>query len=93
MKKHPYISDEAVSLVWYLENVFYAAAGDISSFVQGAIYKEGALKHPVLSFGFWPGGDRDGNPFVTTEITLKVADRLRNTIMKCYEYAVKELVF
>lgn len=90
-KEKPTPYDEAVSLIWYLENVFYAAAGDISSFVQGAIYKEGALKHPVLSFGFWPGGDRDGNPFVTTEITLKVADRLRNTIMKCYYHDVRRL--
>ncbi|HYD90421.1 MAG TPA: phosphoenolpyruvate carboxylase, partial [Flavobacterium sp.] len=90
-KEKPTPFDEAVSLIWYLENVFYAAAGDISSFVQGAIYKEGALKHPVLSFGFWPGGDRDGNPFVTTEITLKVADRLRNTIMKCYYHDVRRL--
>lgn len=90
-KEKPTPYDEAVSLVWFLENVFYKTAGDISSFVQDAIYKEGALKHPVLSFGFWPGGDRDGNPFVTTEITLRVADRLRNSVLKCYYNDVRQL--
>lgn len=90
-KEKPTPYDEAVSLIWYLENVFYKAAGDISSFVQDAIYKEGALQHPVISFGFWPGGDRDGNPFVTTDITLKVADRLRNSILKCYYNDVRRL--
>ncbi len=90
-KEKPTPYDEAVSLVWYLENVFYKAAGDISAYVQDSIYKEGALRHPVLSFGFWPGGDRDGNPFVTTEITLKVADRLRMSILKCYYRDVRML--
>jgi len=90
-KEKPTPYDEAVSLIWYLENVFYKAAGDISSFVQGAIYNRGALKHPVLAFGFWPGGDRDGNPFVTTDITLKVADRLRTSILKCYYRDIRDL--
>lgn len=90
-KEKPTPYDEAVSLIWYLENVFYKAAGDMSSYVQDAIFKEGALKHPVLSFGFWPGGDRDGNPFVTTEITLKVADRLRTSILKCYYGDIRQL--
>ncbi|MCO6149473.1 phosphoenolpyruvate carboxylase [Flavobacterium sp. NRK1] len=90
-KEKPTPYDEAVSLIWYLENVFYKAAGDMSSYVQNAIFKEGTLKHPVLSFGFWPGGDRDGNPFVTTEITLKVADRLRNSILKCYYRDIRNL--
>lgn len=90
-KEKPTPYDEAVSLIWYLENVFYHAAGEMSSFVQQSVYREGALKHPVLSFGFWPGGDRDGNPFVTTEITLKVADRLRTSILKCYYSDIRKL--
>ncbi|MDV6167278.1 phosphoenolpyruvate carboxylase [Flavobacterium sp. DG1-102-2] len=90
-KEKPTPYDEAVSLIWYLENVFYDAAGDMSSYIQDAIFKEGALKHPVLAFGFWPGGDRDGNPFVTTEITLKVADRLRTSILKCYYKDIRNL--
>lgn len=90
-KEKPTPFDEAVSLVWYLENVFYKAAGDISSYIQDSIFKEEPLKQPIMSFGFWPGGDRDGNPFVTTEITLKVADRLRTSILKCYYRDIRDL--
>ncbi|HLA56382.1 MAG TPA: phosphoenolpyruvate carboxylase, partial [Flavobacterium sp.] len=32
-----------------------------------------------------------GNPFVTTEITMKVADRLRSTILKCYYRDIRDL--
>ena len=45
----------------------------------------------MIKLGFWPGGDRDGNPFVTTEITLKVADRLRTSILKCYYREMRNL--
>lgn len=90
-KEKPTPFDEAVSLIWYLENVFYKAAGDITSYVQDSIFKEGELKQPIMAFGFWPGGDRDGNPFVTTEITLNVADRLRTSILKCYYRDIRDL--
>lgn len=90
-KEKPTPFDEAVSLLWYLENVFYKAAGDISTYIQDAVYQGELLPDPVMSFGFWPGGDRDGNPFVTTEITLNVADRLRTTILKCYYNDIRNL--
>ena len=83
-KEKPSPFDEAVSLLWFLENVFYKTAGEMSSYIQDTIYKGKELKHPVMAFGFWPGGDRDGNPFVTTDITLKVAQRLHTSILKCY---------
>ncbi len=88
-KPTPY--DEAVSLVWYLENVFYPTAGDMLSYIQNTIYNGEPINNGALSFGFWPGGDRDGNPFVTTDITLKVADRLRTSILKCYYADIRKL--
>jgi phosphoenolpyruvate carboxylase len=90
-KEKPTPYDEAVSLIWYLENVFYKTAGDMSSYIQDTVYKGKLLTHPVMSFGFWPGGDRDGNPFVTTEITIKVAERLRTAILKCYYNDIRTL--
>ena len=88
-KPTPY--DEAISLLWYLENVFYAAAGRITSFLKNQFPDVVHDNNPVINMGFWPGGDRDGNPFVTAEITLKVADALRGGIIKCYYLEIRKL--
>lgn len=88
-KPNPY--DEAVSLIWYLENVFYETAGEIVHYLQKNILQGGAIQNQLIKLGFWPGGDRDGNPFVTTDITLKVAERLRTSILKCYYVEIKNL--
>ena len=88
-KPTPY--DEAVSLIWYLENVFYAAAGRIASFFKTHFSESISNDHSVLSMGFWPGGDRDGNPFVTAPTTLQVAEALRGAIIKCYYLEIRRL--
>src|SRR5213075_1460770 len=90
-KQKPTPYDEAVSLIWYLENVFYAAGGRIINFLKHQFTDEMDPSNPVLHMGFWPGGDRDGNPFVTTETTLQVADALRGSIIKCYYLDVRKL--
>jgi phosphoenolpyruvate carboxylase len=82
--KKPTPYDEAVSLIWYLENVFYKSFGTIYDYIQQNIFDGKHIDNDIINIGFWPGGDRDGNPFVTPEITLKVADRLRETIIKNY---------
>ncbi len=90
-KKKPSAYDEAVSLNWYLGNIFYRAIGEIldrfsDSFPDG-------LPHlgKLITMGFWPGGDRDGNPFVTVDTTRKVARQLRNTVIACYSQELKIL--
>jgi len=90
-KKKPTPYDEAVSLVWYLENVFYAAAGRIVSSLKAHFPDAVSRENPIIRMGFWPGGDRDGNPFVTSDITLQVADALRGSIIKCYYLEVRRL--
>jgi len=83
--------DEAVSLIWYLENVFYAASGRIINFLKNQFPEALPADNPIITMGFWPGGDRDGNPNVTSEITLQVADALRVSIIRCYYMDVRRL--
>lgn len=88
-KPNPY--DEAVSLIWYLENVFYETSGEIVHYLQKNILQGSPIQNQLIKLGFWPGGDRDGNPFVTTDITLKVAERLRTSVLKCYYVEMRNL--
>jgi phosphoenolpyruvate carboxylase len=81
-KPTPY--DEAVSLIWYLENIFYPVMGNIYDYLKSHLETGADFNNPIVEIGFWPGGDRDGNPFVTNEITLNVAGRLRKTILNNY---------
>jgi phosphoenolpyruvate carboxylase len=90
-KKKPTPYDEAISLIWFLENVFYPAAGRIISAIKSKFSDAVDVNNPPIRMGFWPGGDRDGNPFVTNEITLQVADALRGGITKCYYLDVRRM--
>jgi phosphoenolpyruvate carboxylase len=90
-KSKPSPFDEAVSLIWYLENVFYHAISKIYNYIQNNIYDGEPMNNEIIDLGFWPGGDRDGNPFVTTEITLNVAERLRQSILRNYYRDVRRL--
>ncbi len=90
-KVKPTPFDEAVSLIWYLENIFYPAAGRILSTIKANMPEVDNSKNPIIRMGFWPGGDRDGNPFVTTDTTVKVAGALRESILKSYYLEVRRL--
>ncbi|HEY8559575.1 MAG TPA: phosphoenolpyruvate carboxylase [Pyrinomonadaceae bacterium] len=83
-KQKPTPFDEAQSLVWYLENVFYDAIGNIASDLKNSFPAENPDLSRLVKMGFWSGGDRDGNPFVTVETTLKTADALRLAALRCY---------
>ena len=88
-KPNPF--DEASSLIWYLENVFYNTSGEMIHYLEKNVFDGTTIQNPLIKLGFWPGGDRDGNPFVTTEITIKVAERLRTSILKCYYFEIRNL--
>ena len=90
-KSKPTPFDEAVSLIWYLENVFYHSVSKIHNYIQEHVYDGQPIENEIIDLGFWPGGDRDGNPFVTTQITLDVAERLRQSILRNYYRDVRRL--
>ena len=90
-KKKPSPFDEAVSLTWYLENVFYNSISNIQKYIKSNIADFDFKNYDLVSLGFWPGGDRDGNPYVTNEITIKTALKLRSDIIKNYYRDVSKL--
>ena len=90
-KEKPSPFDEAVSLIWYLENVFYHSASYIYNYLQLHIFGDDLIQNSIFDFGFWPGGDRDGNPFVTPEISLKTADKLKFSILRNYYRDLRKL--
>ena len=90
-KQKPTPFDEAISLIWYLENVFYEAIGKIASEIKTAFPNEKINLSELVKMGFWSGGDRDGNPFVTVETTVKTANALRRAILRCYYSDVRKL--
>ena len=83
-KNKPTPVDEAASLAWFLENVFYKVASEIQSFIDDELDVDTEEVRQLIELGFWPGGDRDGNPNVSVESTKKVAALLRTILFRCY---------
>ena len=90
-KVKPTPFDEAVSLIWYLENIFYNSASIIFNYIEKNFKSKKNFNNPIFDFGFWPGGDRDGNPFVTHKTTIKTANRLRFSIIRNYYRDLRKL--
>ncbi|HCT31177.1 MAG TPA: phosphoenolpyruvate carboxylase [Bacteroidales bacterium] len=87
--KKPSPVDEANSLIWYLENIFFKAILAIQKEIFSVLPSEGILNENLIELGFWPGGDRDGNPNVTAEVTEKVAELLRKSIIRKYYQEIR----
>ena len=91
-KKQPTPTDEALNLMWYLENIFYPSIGNIYTTIVNEVFNNDfESENPFIELGFWPGGDRDGNPFVNAATTIKVAQALRSSIIVCYYRDVRKL--
>tara|TARA_R110002153_G_scaffold7738_6_gene34498 strand:+ start:4810 stop:7356 length:2547 start_codon:yes stop_codon:yes gene_type:complete len=90
--KKPTPLDEAKNIIYTLRHVYYDAIGEMYAYIKGSVGSKQFENHDIVKLGFWPGGDRDGNPFVTADITRDVMNELRLTLMKCYYNDLKGLV-
>lgn len=89
--KKPTPLDEAKNIIYILRNVYYDAVGELYSSIKNSSKGGFFENYDIIKLGFWPGGDRDGNPYVTADITRDVADELRINLMKCYYNDLKRL--
>ncbi|MGB5594890.1 MAG: phosphoenolpyruvate carboxylase [Crocosphaera sp.] len=91
----PSVLDEVDYTLHYFDEVLCDALPQLSQRLQQALKANfPRIKPPhntFCSFGSWVGGDRDGNPFVTTEITWRTACYQRNLILEKYLSAVEDL--
>ena len=94
----PTVMDEVSTVIWYLETrLLDASERAREAFVRAFEEEFGAtsdrLKTSVpLTIGNWVGGDRDGNPFVTPEVTAATARRASYAILGRYAQSLRALV-
>ncbi|HKX76390.1 MAG TPA: phosphoenolpyruvate carboxylase [Acidimicrobiia bacterium] len=72
--ERPQPIDEAKSAIFYLDQLFTHVLPDLGEEIDLALSRLGHAGLPALRFGTWVGGDRDGNPAVTPEVTLEVLE-------------------
>ena len=78
--ERPEVMDEARGAQYYLDGLAHGPLPDVLDRAAAALRTVGVELAPdaqPLSFGSWIGGDRDGNPYVTPEVTGRVSDLLR----------------
>ena len=87
--KSPTPLDEARNILHICRYEYYDAIGKLNVKLQNEI--NGFDNSKIVSLGFWPCGDRDGNPYVTHDTTMSAIDELRMTLMKCYYKDLKDI--
>jgi phosphoenolpyruvate carboxylase len=88
----PDVLDEVTNGLHYFQDVLLGVVPRIYRDLERALREEDPSYSwrvpPLLRFGFWMGGDRDGNPFVTTRVTIETVRLLRATII---EHLIREI--
>ncbi|WP_247001354.1 phosphoenolpyruvate carboxylase [Halosolutus gelatinilyticus] len=93
-RRQPEPEDEARNVQWYLENTLFDVVGEVYDELADAIDEEveGDLEIPKLfEFRSWAGSDRDGNPYVTPEVTANTLERQREVVLDRYREELKRL--
>ncbi|MGH7662890.1 MAG: phosphoenolpyruvate carboxylase [Gemmatimonadaceae bacterium] len=94
----PSVRDEVATGLWYLETRLLEAGTRAHDAMIRAFEDEfGPARESLrlavpLRLGNWMGGDRDGNPFVTPEITIAAARRACHLMLGRYRVALATLI-
>ena len=97
-RDRPSVMDEVSTVIWYLETRLLDAGARARDALVRAFEEEFETTSGVardsapLGLGNWVGGDRDGNPFVTPDVTIATARRASHAILGRYAHALAELV-
>ena len=93
-KVKPTPVDEALSIIFYVEGLVADALPMVWRDLEYLTNERGVhLPDDVtpIRFGSWVGGDRDGNPYVTAEVTNEVLELQRLRALRLLRTGVQEL--
>ena len=95
--RRPLVSDEVkMGLDYYHASIFTTVPALYAELASAFAAEYGRRLTPaemplMLTFGSWIGGDRDGNPFVTQEVTIAAIADAREHILAFYRAEVQSL--
>ncbi|MBT9332493.1 phosphoenolpyruvate carboxylase [Paracidobacterium acidisoli] len=96
--RRPTVSDEIrMGLDYYDVSIFETLPGlyqEVSAALAAEydLHIDAAELPLLLSFGSWIGGDRDGNPYVTTEVTREAIRAARSRLLRYYDARLLETI-
>src|SRR6185436_4895465 len=73
--------------LFYMDQILFEVLPLTLMRFQGLVEQNFGKKlpfNPFVKFSSWIGGDRDGNPFVTHEITAETLRRQKDTLLRKY---------
>ncbi len=88
------VQDEVNNGLFYMSEVIFDVLPSVLERFRELLEKNFGRSFPFpafLHFGSWIGGDLDGNPFVTPEVTRETLRRQKETVLRKYINAVGEL--
>ncbi|GKT11081.1 MAG: phosphoenolpyruvate carboxylase [Thiomicrorhabdus sp.] len=87
-RNKPTVEDEIRNGIYYFRKSLFDAVPKVYNYMERALskhYPDDNIQTPdFLTFGSWIGGDRDGNPFVTHDTTIRAL--LLQSRAVIYEY-------
>jgi phosphoenolpyruvate carboxylase len=91
----PKVLDEVDYALHYFQEVLFDAIPQLSfrlkQAMQNSFPRMSAPRNNFCHFGSWVGGDRDGNPFVTPQVTWETACYQRGIVLEKYIQSIQGL--
>lgn len=90
----PLVTDEVKTGLWYFDSTLWGVLPQLHRDFVSALHKHYPDVTPPdgwLTFGSWIGGDRDGNPNVTPEVTAETLKLHREATLEKVQSATHEL--
>jgi phosphoenolpyruvate carboxylase len=99
--ERPTIERELRNALFYLREVFPETLEKLDTRLEAAWKNAGfdpatlrnASGGPRVRFGLWIGGDRDGHPFVTADVTRQTLAELRRQALKLYRRELQKAAY